>query len=95
MATTRLLKYILPASCLWTSLRESEGFDYDQTLAEIKVLYPADEQNCMDDDSNLLAEAVTAEYPGYGWVQGCYGSTGSYDLVCFYCQGRHMNPPDP
>ena len=57
MATTRLLKSILSASCLWTSLRESEGFDYDQTLAEVKTLYPADEEDCIDDD-NFLAEAV-------------------------------------
>ena len=43
MNTTRLLKAILPASCLWTSLRESEGFRYDQTIKELRALYPTEE----------------------------------------------------
>jgi DNA mismatch repair protein MSH6 len=58
VATTRLLKSILPASCLWTSLRESEGFGYDQTLSEVKTLYPAGEEDSMKDDSDLLSETV-------------------------------------
>lgn len=58
MATTRLLKAILPASCLWTSLRESEGFGYDQTLRELKELYPADEQDTVDESDELLGSAV-------------------------------------
>jgi hypothetical protein len=44
----------LPASCLWTSLRESEGFNYDQALTELKTLYPADEPDGMDDDGETL-----------------------------------------
>ncbi|KIM91619.1 hypothetical protein PILCRDRAFT_810908 [Piloderma croceum F 1598] len=58
VATTRLLKSILPASCLWTSLRDSEGFSYDQTLTELKTMYPADEDDSMGDDDELLSEAV-------------------------------------
>ena len=81
MAMTRLLKSILPASCLWTSLRESEGFDYDQTLAEIKVLYPADEQDCMDDDSDLLAEAV----PQSIWdMVGCKGAMEALGAMIWF-----------
>ena len=53
VATTRLLKSILPASCLWTSLRESEGFGYDQTLTEVKNLYPANDPDDIEDDETL------------------------------------------
>ena len=81
MATTRLLKSILPASCLWTSLRESEGFDYDQTLAEIKTLYPADEQDCMDDDSDLLAEAVPQSIRD---MVGCKGAMEALGAMIWF-----------
>ncbi|VDB88830.1 unnamed protein product [Peniophora sp. CBMAI 1063] len=52
--TTRLLKSILPSSCLWTSLRDVEGFDYDQTLSELETLYPS------DDPENPHSEAPPA-----------------------------------
>lgn len=60
MSTTRLLKAILPAACLWTGLREVEGFGYDKTLEELKTLYPVDEgqDEQMEDDSSLLPESV-------------------------------------
>ena len=50
VATTRLLKVILPGTCLWTSLRDVEGFTYDKTLSELKALYPARSEDDMDDD---------------------------------------------
>ncbi|KAJ6606598.1 muts domain V-domain-containing protein [Mycena vulgaris] len=53
VSTTRLLKSILPAACLWTGLREVEGFRYDQTMAELKKLYPATDEDDMDDDAAL------------------------------------------
>jgi DNA mismatch repair protein MSH6 len=53
VSTTRLLKAILPAACLWTSLREVEGFRYEETLRELTELYPADEDEVMDDDQGL------------------------------------------
>ncbi|KAJ7632274.1 muts domain V-domain-containing protein [Roridomyces roridus] len=52
VSTTRLLKSILPAACLWTGLRDVEGFGYDKTVVELKKLYPATE-TAMDDDSVL------------------------------------------
>ncbi|THH18729.1 hypothetical protein EW146_g2311 [Bondarzewia mesenterica] len=52
VSTTRLLKSVLPASCLWTSLREVEGFGYKKTLDELKVLYPVDDGE-MDDNDEL------------------------------------------
>ncbi|KAH8113753.1 DNA mismatch repair protein Msh6 [Phellopilus nigrolimitatus] len=45
VATTRLLKAVLPGSCLWTCLREVEGFKYKETLEELKQLYPDDEDD--------------------------------------------------
>lgn len=41
--TTRLLKSVLPSSCLWTSLRDVEGFNYEQTLSELETLYPCED----------------------------------------------------
>ncbi|KAF9225721.1 DNA mismatch repair protein Msh6 [Gyrodon lividus] len=37
--TTRLLKAILPSSCLWTSLRDVEGFTHDQTIVELNKMF--------------------------------------------------------
>ncbi|KAJ7093127.1 muts domain V-domain-containing protein [Mycena epipterygia] len=53
VSTTRLLKSILPAACLWTGLREVEGFGYDQTMSELVKLYPATEEDNMADDDVL------------------------------------------
>lgn len=58
MATTRLLKAILPASCLWTSLRDSEGYTYDETLNKLKELYPAEEESSMDCEDDILSDSV-------------------------------------
>lgn len=44
----RLLKNVVPSSCLWTTLRDVEGFDYDKTLEELKTLYPSDEEEMED-----------------------------------------------
>jgi DNA mismatch repair protein MSH6 len=50
VSTTRLLKAVLPSNCLWTTLRDVEGFNYEKTLQELKTLYPAsDEDDDMDD----------------------------------------------
>ncbi|TFY82733.1 hypothetical protein EWM64_g1284 [Hericium alpestre] len=49
--TTRLLKSILPGACLWTSLRDVEGFNFEQTMEELKGLYAPSERmdDAMDD----------------------------------------------
>ncbi|GJE94869.1 MutS family DNA mismatch repair protein [Phanerochaete sordida] len=47
--TTRLLKSILPSNCLWTSLRDSEGLSFNDTLKALKELYPPS----ADDDDDL------------------------------------------
>jgi len=41
---------ILPSGCLWTTLRDVEGFDYRTTLEELKKMYPPGEDDDMTDD---------------------------------------------
>ncbi|KAJ7273346.1 muts domain V-domain-containing protein [Mycena rebaudengoi] len=53
VSTMRLLKSILPAACLWTGLREVEGFGYDKTMTELKKLYPVTDTDDMDEDAIL------------------------------------------
>lgn len=58
MQTTRLLKSILPESCLWTSLRDVEGFAYPQTINELNNMFSeanADQDAAMDEDAELLS----------------------------------------
>lgn len=47
--TQRVLKTILPSDCLWTGLRDVEGFKYDQTLEELKSLFPCGDDSMEDD----------------------------------------------
>ncbi|KAF8184994.1 muts domain V-domain-containing protein [Mycena galopus ATCC 62051] len=62
VSTTRLLKSILPAACLWTGLREVEGFRYDQTMVELKKLYPAtDGDDDMGDDEDVILPSSVPE----------------------------------
>lgn len=59
MVTTRLLKAVLPAACLWTGLREVEGFGYEDTLKELKTIFPPDPETMDDDDEDgLLPSSV-------------------------------------
>lgn len=57
------MKSVLPPSCLWTALRPVEGFKYDETLEELKKIYPStpgeDVEMDQDDPSYcLLPESV-------------------------------------
>ncbi|KAG5646336.1 hypothetical protein DXG03_003659 [Asterophora parasitica] len=59
--TTRLLKAVLPAACLWTGLRAVEGFSYDETLQELKSIYAAEDADDVmvdDEDEGLLPTSV-------------------------------------
>ncbi|KAI0630999.1 DNA mismatch repair protein Msh6 [Trametes polyzona] len=59
VSTTRLLKSILPGNCLWTSLRDCEGYKYNDAIKELKKLYPADEDDDeMADNPHGLTKAV-------------------------------------
>ncbi|KAI3597469.1 dna mismatch repair protein msh6 [Moniliophthora roreri] len=56
VSTTRLLKLILPAACIWTGLREVEGLDYEATLKELKARYPAEDETV--EEGELLPSSV-------------------------------------
>ncbi|KAI0760099.1 DNA mismatch repair protein Msh6 [Fomes fomentarius] len=59
VSTTRLLKAVLPGNCLWTSLRESEGLKFQETIKELKKLFPADDDDDdMADNPHGLSKAV-------------------------------------
>lgn len=74
MPTTRLLKAILPSSCLWTSLRDCEGLTFDATIKALKELYPLSDD---DDDaeprphglSNSVPEAILSMISYQGAVE--------------------------
>jgi DNA mismatch repair protein MSH6 len=44
VATNRLLKSLLPSSCIWTGIRESEGLSYQNTLITLDELYPSEDE---------------------------------------------------
>lgn len=52
MTTTRLFKNILDGSCIWTTLRPSEGFGYEKTLTELKEMY-ADDPDEMEEGNGI------------------------------------------
>ncbi|KAF8636930.1 hypothetical protein AX17_003181 [Amanita inopinata Kibby_2008] len=61
VSTTRLLKGVLPAACLWTGLRSVEGFEYQQTLEELKKLYATlneDERMEGENDDDTLPISI-------------------------------------
>ncbi|THH03935.1 hypothetical protein EW145_g5888 [Phellinidium pouzarii] len=63
VSTTRLLKAVLPGSCLWTALREVEGFKYKETLEELRILYP-DNGDDMEEGAGIpdaIREMLTNE----------------------------------
>ncbi|KAH9061137.1 DNA mismatch repair protein Msh6, partial [Lactarius vividus] len=65
VATTRLLKAILPGACLWTSLRDVEGFGYDRTLDELKDLYGTSSEETMGDDDYGAIPTAIRDMLGY------------------------------
>ena len=68
---------VLPASCLWTSLRDSEGLTYDKTLKELKTLYPAGDNDDMEDCVAGLSNAVPESIRSMVMYQGAIKSLGS------------------
>ena len=59
MSTTRLLKSILPGSCLWTSLRDVEGYSYDQTLKALRDLFGgSDDEDIEEESMTGIPEAI-------------------------------------
>lgn len=88
--TTRLLKAILPASCLWTSLRESEGFRYDRTIKELRTLYPTEEESMdADEQEDVLGSNVPQSIRD---MLGCKSATealGSMIWFVYFLSGGY------
>ncbi|KAF5310782.1 hypothetical protein D9619_007990 [Psilocybe cf. subviscida] len=81
--TQRLLKAVLPSDCLWTSLRAVEGFQYQETLAELKKIYPAEngaahiDMDADDPSYSLLPESVPEPIRELGHVRLAMEALGS------------------
>jgi DNA mismatch repair protein MSH6 len=61
VGTTRLLKGILPSACIWTALRESEGFGFERTQRELNTMFATNAANDgMDHSSTGIPEAITS-----------------------------------
>lgn len=84
VATTRLLKAILPGTCLWTSLRDVEGFGYDKTLSELKGLYVASDEDTMDDDDYNGFPSAIRDMLGCRNAIEALGSMMWYAIVIFH-----------
>ncbi|TDL25149.1 DNA mismatch repair protein Msh6 [Rickenella mellea] len=67
VSTTRLLKAVLPSSCLWTGLRDVEGFGYDETLEQLKDLYP-DDDDAME-EGGAIPEAIRSMIGNNGAIK--------------------------
>ena len=93
VATTRLLKVILPGTCLWTSLRDVEGFGYDKTLSELKSLYAADGEDAMDDDDYSLVPAAIRDMLGCKNAIEALGSMMWYAVIFRLMAGAGSNDP--
>ncbi|KAG6876423.1 hypothetical protein C0993_003233 [Termitomyces sp. T159_Od127] len=60
VVTTRLLKAVLPAACLWTGMRTVEGFTHDETLQQLRLMYAEEVDATMadEDEENVLPSCV-------------------------------------
>lgn len=61
VSTTRLLRAVLPASCIWTGLRSVEGLGYDETIQELNKVYAGEGEDgteAMHEDDSLLSSTV-------------------------------------
>jgi len=83
VSTTRLLKAILPAACLWTGLRVVEGFEYDKTVQELNELYPAGDADDMDDEGllNVNVPKPIRDMVQFKCAIEALGSTIWYELI--------------
>ncbi|KIJ41375.1 hypothetical protein M422DRAFT_172322, partial [Sphaerobolus stellatus SS14] len=52
VTTTRLFRNVLDSSCLWNSLRPSEGFKYDEAVYQLKEMFH-DDDDAMEEGQGL------------------------------------------
>ena len=89
VATTRLLKVILPGTCLWTSLRDVEGFEYDKTLDELKALFGTSGEETMDDDDYGAIPTAIRDMLGYKNAIEALGSMMWCVVLVYWFKGNH------
>ncbi|CAA7264271.1 unnamed protein product [Cyclocybe aegerita] len=58
---SKVVKTVLPSGCLWTSLRPVEGFKYEETLDELKSIYPPGPGEDVTMDESDASYAVLPE----------------------------------
>ncbi|KAH7923446.1 DNA mismatch repair protein Msh6 [Leucogyrophana mollusca] len=85
VATTRLLKAILPAACLWTSLRDVEGFTYEQTVKELNEMFTGEEDDASMEDG-VLVDTVPQ---GIRDMAGCKTAMEALGAMAWYL--RQLN----
>ncbi|KAH7907952.1 muts domain V-domain-containing protein [Hygrophoropsis aurantiaca] len=86
VATTRMLKAILPAGCLWTSLREVEGFTYEQIIKELNQMFAGDKEDAAMDEDAVLSSAVPQ---GIRDMAGCKTAMEGLGAMAWYL--RQLN----
>ncbi|KAF8840553.1 DNA mismatch repair protein Msh6 [Paxillus ammoniavirescens] len=84
--TTRLLKAILPSSCLWTSLRDVEGFTYDQTIVELNKMFSGDDGDASMNEDGVLDDAVPESIKD---MAGCKPAMEALGAMAWYL--RQLN----
>jgi DNA mismatch repair protein MSH6 len=86
----RLLKAVLPAACLWTSLRDCEGLGYQETLTELKQLYP-DEEGADDADMEEAEATLGKNVPES--IRDMADSKGAIEALgsMIWCVGSSQN----
>lgn len=73
---------ILPASCLWTSLRDVEGYTFEQTIKELNAIFSEGAvDDAMDEDGELNASVPQSirDMAGYKTAIEAFG------MMAWYC----------
>jgi DNA mismatch repair protein MSH6 len=81
--TTRLLKAALPGACIWTSLRESEGFGFKETKVELKKMFGETTGDGTDADEGI-PEAISSMLGDREAVEALGAMVWSASLVFSY-----------
>ncbi|KAG6333930.1 hypothetical protein ID866_5162 [Astraeus odoratus] len=81
VATTRLLKATLPSSCLWTSLRDVEGYTFEQTIKELNLMFSGkveDDAMCEDGELSTAVPESIREMAGCKTAMEALGAMAWY-----------------
>ncbi|KAI6116215.1 hypothetical protein F5141DRAFT_1101863 [Pisolithus sp. B1] len=86
VTTTRLLKAILPSACLWTSLRDVEGYTFEQTIKELNEIF----SDGTEDDNVCSDSELSSSVPqGIRDMAGCRIAIEALGAMTWYL--RQLN----